>query len=110
MLFRSDLGKWKYEQDKKAKSQKQFVVETKQVQIRPVTELNDLQTKARQIKDFLEEGHRVRVVVKYRGRELVHVDEGEATLARLVEMADCVIESKAGLEGKQLTVMVKQKP
>lgn len=101
-----ELGKWKYEQAKAQK--KQFVAETKQIQIRPVTEPNDLLTKANQVKRFLEEGHRVRLVVRFRGRELAHPEEGAATLARLVALAECIVESQTPLEGKQIVCLVKK--
>jgi translation initiation factor IF-3 len=106
-----DLGKWKYEQAKKQKEQRQPVFETKQIQLRPVTELNDLMVKSRQITKFIEDGHRVRLVVRFRGRELAHPGEGEATLQRLVELcgAGCEVESKAGLDGKQITWTLKKR-
>lgn len=101
------LGKWRYDQAKKLKGQKQFVQEIKQIQIRPVTELNDLTTKGRQAAEFLAEGHKVRLVVKFRGRELAHPSEGEAILQRLVEFSGGTVETRTGLEGKQITVVVK---
>lgn len=104
-----ELGKWKYDQAKKLKGQKQFVVETKQIQIRPVTEDHDLLFKTKQAKEFLEEGHRVRIVVKFHGRELAHPDEGAKALDRMIEALDCKVDSRTGLEGKQMVANVSRK-
>lgn len=108
-----ELGKWKFEQAKKAKAQKQTVVETKTVQIRPVTEEHDLEVKAKAVREFLADGHRVRLVVKFRGRELAHPDEGREALEGLV--ARCADAGQldgaiTGLEGKQMAcTMVPRK-
>ena len=104
-----ELGKWKYAQAKKVKGQKQTVVETKQIQIRPVTEEHDLEVKTRQAKGFLEEGHRVRLVVKFHGRELAHPGEGDKILDRMIEALDCKVDSRTGLEGKQIIANVSRK-
>jgi translation initiation factor IF-3 len=104
-----ELGKWKYEQAKKLKGSKQFVAETKQIQIRAVTEAHDLEHKTRQAKGFLEEGHRVRIVVKFHGRELAHPDEGNEALDRMIEALDCKVDSRTGLEGKQIIANVSRK-
>lgn len=104
-----ELGKWKYDQAKREKAQKQTVVETKQIQIRPVTEQHDLDFKTRQAKEFLEAGHRVRIVVKFHGRELAHPDEGNQALDRLIEALDCKVDSRTGLEGKQIIANVSKK-
>jgi translation initiation factor IF-3 len=79
-----ELGKWKYEQSKKERASKQVVYETKTIQLRPVTDPNDLATKARQASGFLEEGHRVSVLMRFRGRELSHPEEGVELLTKFV--------------------------
>lgn len=104
-----ELGKWKYEQAKKTKGMKQFVQEIKQIQIRPVTDVGDLTIKAKQAREFLEEGHRVRLVVRFRGRELANPEVGEDTLQRLIDAIDCEVETRSGLDGKQIIVTVKAK-
>lgn len=104
-----ELGKWKYNEAKKAKGQRQSVVETKQIQIRPVTEEHDLAFKTKQAKEFLEAGHRVRLVVKFRGRELAHPGEGDKALDLMIAALDCKVDSRTGLEGKQIIANVSRK-
>lgn len=104
-----ELGKWKYEQDKRLKASRRPVSETKQVQIRPVTDTGDLETKARQAREFLEEGHKVRVVVRLRGRELSHETEAQQALTRFIDMLDGKVEQRSGLEGRQIVAMVVHK-
>jgi translation initiation factor IF-3 len=83
-----DYGKYKYEQQKKAKAirQKQVIVETKQVQIRPATDHNDLVTKSNQIKSWFEEGHKVQIICKFRGRELEYRNLGEQIIQQLLSL------------------------
>lgn len=107
-----ELGKWKYDQAKKEKASKQVILETKTVQLRPVTDTGDLQVKARQANAFLKEGHRVQVVMKFRGRELAQPDVGTATMNFFVALCtegqlDGVISR---LEGRQMSCsLVKRK-
>ncbi len=104
-----ELGKWKYLQEKKAKASKQVVLEVKQVQIRPVTEHHDLEVKAKQVRGFLEAGHKVRMVVRLHGRELVHETEAQAALDKLIELSDCSVEQRSGLENKQIVALVTKR-
>ncbi len=101
-----EYGKWQYEQTKKAKANKQKTLETKSVQIRPVTERGDLETKARQINQFLSNGHKVQIIVKLHGRELMHESEAQDKLDELIEMCNCVIELRSKLENKQITALI----
>lgn len=107
-----ELGKWKYDQAKKEKASKQVVLETKTIQLRPVTDTGDLQVKARHANDFLREGHRVQVVMKFLGRELAKPEIGLATMNFFVALLnegqlDGVISR---LEGRQMTCsLVKRK-
>lgn len=104
-----ELGKWKYDQSKKAKAQKQPNLETKQIQIRPVTEDNDMATKAKQAQEFLEAGHKVRIIVKFHGRELAHPMEGEQALDRLLAALECKVDTRSPLEGKQIIATISKK-
>ncbi len=104
-----ELGKWKYDQAKKAKGHKQTILEVKQIQIRPVTEEHDMAFKSRQAKEFLEAGHKVRLVVKFRGRELAHPDEGDQALDKMIAALDCKVEARTRLEGKQIVATVSKK-
>lgn len=104
-----ELGKWKYEQSKKEKASKQTVLETKQIQIRPVTEQHDMEVKARQVNNFLDEGHKVRLVVRLRGRELAHETEAQGALDKLISLCDCNVESRSALEAKQIVAIVAKR-
>lgn len=106
-----ELGKWKFDQNKKLKASKQAVSETKTIQIRPVTDDGDMNTRARQAREFIDQGHRVKVIVKFRGRELAHPGEGEEALQKLVALIDnAQIEGQvSGLEGKQINCVLARK-
>lgn len=101
-----DYGKFLFEQNKKAKeaSRKQKTVETKEVQLRPVTEENDYQIKLRNAIRFLTEGDKVKVVLKYRGREMLHQDLGRKVFERITTdlIPHGTIEQRPMMEGKQL--------
>lgn len=104
-----DFGKYQYELTKKAKAAKQKVLEVKQVQIRPVTEQHDMEVKAKQVRGFLEAGHEVRLVVRLHGRELSQVAVANEALDKFIEMCECVVKQRSGLEGKQIIAMVGKK-
>lgn len=106
-----ERGRWKFEQNKKLKASKQAVSEVKTIQIRPVTDEGDLQIRARQAREFIDDGHRVKVIVKFRGRELAHPGEGEEALQRLVALVDnAQLEGQvSGLEGKQINCLLVRK-
>lgn len=82
-----DWGRYRYEQQKKAKEARknQQTQETKEIQLRPRTEDHDFQTKLRRARGFLEEGNAVRVVLRFRGRELRRPEVGVETLERMLE-------------------------
>ncbi len=101
-----DYGKFLFEQSKKAKetSRKQKQVEIKEIQLRPVTDENDYQIKLRNAVRFLTEGNKVKVVLKYRGREMLHQDIGRKVFDRVTTdlAAHGAIEQRPLMEGKQL--------
>jgi len=105
-----ELGKFKFDEKKKANIAKkaQFVCETKEVQIRPTTAENDLLVKAKGAKEFLEEGHRVRIVCKFRGREMSHQSIGYDQLNTIIGMLGekIVVVSEAKAEAKTVSVIV----
>ncbi len=79
-----DFGKYRFEQTKKQKKNKKNVVHLKEIQFRPKTDEHDYEFKVRHIREFLEKGHRVKVGVFFRGREMSFVDQGRAILERVV--------------------------
>ncbi|OPJ55763.1 translation initiation factor IF-3 [Alkalithermobacter paradoxus] len=108
-----DFGKYKYEQSKKEKEskKKQKVINVKEIRLRPVIEEHDLTTKGNQAKKFLEKGDKVKVVVRFRGRELGHKDIGFQVVNKFLEMIkDAGVPDKAPrLEGNNIVVILDPK-
>lgn len=109
-----DYGKWKYENKKKAQvaKKKQTVISIKEIQIRPRTDEHDLETKMRSARKFLLEGDKVKVNLRYQGREMAHKDLGAAVLNKVVEkLSDlAVTEVPPKMEGRQLFVVMAPDP
>ena len=80
-----DFGKFKYEQQKKRNEakKKQKVIEIKEIKVRPNIDENDYQVKMRAMKSFIEEGDKVKVTLRFRGREMAHQDIGVRVLERI---------------------------
>jgi translation initiation factor IF-3 len=107
-----DFGKWKYEENikKKEEAKKQKTVSSKQIELRYCIGEHDLDTKIRALKKFLEEKRQVRLIVKFKNRELAYVKDGEALLLRMTQAVTEIGESvKPKLEGKNLIVNVMPK-
>jgi translation initiation factor IF-3 len=108
-----DYGKYKYELQKKAHEarRKQKVIEVKEIKLRPMIDKHDLQIKIRHIIEFLEEGDKVRITLRFRGREMDHQDLGFQVLERVQEALKdhCKIEQPPKMEGKQVGMMVGPK-
>ncbi len=107
-----DWGKYRYEQQKQAQEARknQQVVEIKEVQLRPVTEDHDFNTKIRRARKFLEEGNIVRIVLRYRGRELRRPEVGEAMLDRVEEATEdlATVEHRSRkIEGRRLLMRLE---
>jgi len=105
-----DYGKFKYEQKKKAKQSKknQVVILLKEVQFRPQTDTHDIDFKTKHILRFLGEGNKVKVSVRFRGREASHSELGHALLKQIVETVGpaAMIEVPAKMEGKILSLIL----
>ena len=107
-----DWGKYRYEQQKQAQEARknQQVVEIKEVQLRPVTEDHDFDTKIRRARKFLEEGNIVRIVLRYRGREMRRPEVGEAMLDRVEEATEdlATVEHRSRkIEGRRLLMRLE---
>lgn len=108
-----DYGKFQFELSKRkaAQRKKQKQVHIKEVKFRPVTEMNDYQFKLKKIIQFLKHGDKVKITVRFRGREFVHKDIGLDLLTRvekdLVEIA--IIEQASKFEGHQAVMIVGSK-
>ena len=108
-----DFGKFKFEMQKKANEakKKQKQVEIKELKFRPVTDEGDYQIKMRNIRRFLEEGDKVKINIRFRGREMSHQELGREMATRIeTELGDdIVIESRPRLEGRQMVMMIAPK-
>jgi translation initiation factor IF-3 len=105
-----DYGKYKYELKKKAKVSKknQVIILLKEVQFRPQTDTHDIDFKTKHILRFLGEGNKVKVSVRFRGREASHADLGYALLRQIVDTigASGIVEQTAKMEGKILSLIM----
>lgn len=104
-----DYGKYKYDEKKKQQAAKknQQVQELKELTFRPVTDENDLNHKLEQAKGFLDEGHRVKFTVRFRGREITHADIGKDKINYILEQLKELIQPNPpiALEGKFMSVI-----
>ncbi|MFZ5774413.1 MAG: translation initiation factor IF-3 [Thermodesulfobacteriota bacterium] len=109
-----DFGKYRYEQSKKQQEakKKQTVIEVKEIKLRPKTEKHDLEFKLKNIKKFLQQKNKVKITLRFRGREIVYADTiGMEMLNKLCEelAADAVILQPPKMEGRQLSMFVGPK-
>ena len=106
-----DFGKYRFEQTKKQKKNKKNVVHLKEIQFRPKTDEHDYEFKVRHIREFLEKGHRVKVGVFFRGREMSFVDQGRAILDRvLLELSEIAkIEKDVEHTGRLMMMVLAPK-
>jgi translation initiation factor IF-3 len=108
-----DYGKFKYQEQKKAHEAKlkQKIIEVKEIKFRPGTDDHDYDTKVRKLREFLEEGDKAKVTLRFRGREMAHQDLGMKLLERvrgdLEEHA--LVEQMPRLEGRQMVMMLGPK-
>jgi len=110
-----DFDKYRYELIKKQKEakKKQTVIETKEIKFRPKTEEHDLNFKIRKIKKFLSQKNKVKVTMRFRGREIVYAQSiGLEALNKIADelREDCVILQEPNMEGRQLVMFVGPKP
>jgi translation initiation factor IF-3 len=105
-----DFGKFKYEQQKKRNEakKKQKVIEIKEIKVRPNIDENDYQVKMRAMKSFIEEGDKVKVTLRFRGREMAHQDIGVRVLERIRSEMDLTtkVEQMPRLENRQMVMVL----
>jgi translation initiation factor IF-3 len=108
-----DYGKYKYEQARKAREskKKQHQVKVKEIKLRPKIEDHDFNFKAGHARRFLEEGNKVKVTMRFRGREMTHTELGAAVLERFLELLSDVgqVEETAKMEGRNMTMVMAPK-
>lgn len=106
-----DYGKFKFDQSKKKKESKGASQKEKEVSFRYIIGDHDLETKVNQIKGWLEEGERVKITVKFKGRENAHKDEGMTVINKCLELLKDVanVEKKPTFEGSQIITRLTKK-
>ncbi len=105
-----DYGKHRFEQQKKAKEAKknQQIIDIKEVQLSPQIGDHDLMVKVKRAREFFEEGHKVKIVLRFRGRQMAHQDFGMDTMQRFIDHVSDLsqVEKKPELEGKLLIAIL----
>jgi translation initiation factor IF-3 len=108
-----DLGRFKYAAQKKAAEarKKQKVIEVKEIQLRPNIDTHDYETKMKAVTRFLEDGDRVKVTMRFRGREMAHQDIGMGLLVKVQQEmeAKAKVESAPRSEGRQMVMVLAPK-
>ena len=108
-----DFGKYKYETQKRESEarKKQKIIEVKEVKFRPNTDKHDYDVKMRNVFKFLENGDKVKVTLRFRGREMAHRELGAAMLKRVeTELAEEItVEQYPRMEGRQMVMMIAPK-
>jgi translation initiation factor IF-3 len=108
-----DFGKFKYEQQKKKNEarKKQKIIEVKEIKLRPNIDDHDYDVKMRAATNFLDEGDKVKVTMRFRGREMMHQDLGMNVLMRVKDQLDPLakVEQTPQLEGRQMTMVLAPK-
>src|SRR5512137_119416 len=108
-----DYGKYKFELEKKIrearKHQKQIRI--KEIRMQPKIDGHDLEFKTRHIQEFLDEGNKVKVTVRFRGRELAHTELGRDVLDKILEMLgdSFIVEKPAQMEGRTMSILLNPK-
>jgi translation initiation factor IF-3 len=108
-----NYSKFRFEQQKRAKAAKknQHIVEVKEVQLTPQIGVHDLETKVRAATKFLEAGNKVKVGVRYRGRQMTHLEVGEEVMNKFISMVSEIstIEKKPSMDGRWLVAIFAPK-
>lgn len=111
-----DYGKYKFEQEKKQKEskKKQKQLKLKEIRMQPKIEQHDLDFKTDHVKGFLEDGSKVKVTVRFRGREMAHTDIGKDVLGKILEKLDALdakynVDRKPQMEGRFMSMILSPK-
>lgn len=108
-----DYGKYRYEQSKREREarKKQRIIEVKEIRMTPKIEEHDFQVKVKAVQKFLKDGDKVKAMIRFRGREIVHAELGRAILLQLFENVrdHAVIEREPKIEGKNMIMILSGK-
>jgi translation initiation factor IF-3 len=109
-----DFGKFKFDESKKARQarRKQTVILVKEIKLRPKTDVHDYDFKLAHVRRFLTEGNKVRLIVQFRGREIVHPQTGRTMLDRLCQdVIDLGLpELRPSMDGRRMVMVLAPKP
>lgn len=109
-----DYGRFKYETAKKEREEraKRTVIEVKEMKFRPKTDEHDFDFKVKHIREFLAEGNKAKLVIQFRGREIVHPEVGQNVLRRVFEACQDVgiVEQPAMMEGRRMLMIIGPRP
>ncbi len=109
-----DFGKYKYTQARRLKEarKKQTTIQIKEVKMGPKTEKHDFDFKVKHVRRFLEEGHKAKVTVRFKGREMAHTELGWKMLQKMVEAVQDLasVENNPRMEGRMLHIVLTPKP
>jgi translation initiation factor IF-3 len=108
-----DYGKYRYEQSKREKEARknQRIIQVKEVRLSPTIEENDMQTKLNSVRKFLQKGNKVKLTIRFRGREITHQELGRRILDRMADEVKDIsdIERQPKLEGRQMIMILTPK-
>jgi translation initiation factor IF-3 len=108
-----DYGKYKFELEKKVRESRkhQKQIRIKEIRMQPKIDEHDLEFKTRHIQEFLDEGNKVKVTVRFRGRELAHTELGKDVLDRILQMLGdtFILEKAAQMEGRTMSLLLNPK-
>ena len=110
-----DYGKFKYDQSRRerenAKKNREARVELKEIQLRPTTDSNDIQIKAKRAQGFLEDGDKVKVIMKFKGREITHLNVGASVMQQFIDcLTDYKLERPIARSERQLFAILAPGP
>ncbi len=108
-----DYGKYKFELEKKNREnkKKQKLQELKEIRMQPKIDTHDLEFKTRHVRDFLDKGAKVKVTIRFRGRELAHTDRGRVVLFKVLDLLDrdVTVDRQPAMEGRFMSMIISTK-
>jgi translation initiation factor IF-3 len=108
-----DYGRFKYEEKKKANEarKRQSQVELKEIKLRPKTDDHDIAFKVKHVRRFLEEGNKVKLTVRFRGREITHPETAKRQIETVIDAVEdvCIVENAGRMEGRTMTAILAPK-
>lgn len=108
-----DYGKYVFDQEKKLKEskKKQKQIKIKEVRMQPLIEIHDLQFKTKHVKEFLDEGNKVKITVRFKGRQLAHTEIGRETLEKILELlnGEYNLDKAPMMEGRYMSMLLSPK-